>query len=565
MGNVKSSQVDDFVDGKQHGTDKMVVSAGSALGLDNYTIIKTIGTGSSAVVKLAQRKGTGEKVAIKIIDRRTLDHLGLKRVGQEISVWENLEHPGIIQLYEVIVTDRYFCFVCEYAARGDLLEHVRANGRLKGETAKRLCAQLVAAVDYCHSQGVVHRDLKLENVLLDSHGNAKIADWGFGRFYPVDASSRIKEWCGSPPYAAPEIFLGKPYVGPDIDIWSLGVVMYGVVTGKLPFDSETFDGVCAKVISGMFTVPYFMSLECEHLVRGMLSKNLARRFCIQQIKMHVWLEFPRLSVPLGDYTPVPRPRPRQPCLLGAVGSHQKWSGDAGNTWAGVKPRATKPGQNRPRSNTCMINQKKKYAAYGVSVTPVKTRKRSGSLYNPKGGQIETITEAARPASCVPKCESPTPLSSSKEETPKKLHKAVSHRPTAFNSLSRRLFRVINPSLKDKEGEGLATPLDLIDEATKIDGPIQKSDSNSSRKSLPARIEDTRRATPPPDAPENSEAAPKPRFPCVECHRPATAWWNFSKQSPTKCLDCKDKEKFDLLFSKDHTHASSELGVTKIAA
>ena len=123
------------------------------------------------------------------------------------------------------------------------------TGRLKGENAKRVCAQLVAAIEYCHTQGVVHRDLKLENVLLDSLGNAKIADWGFGRFYPVDASSRIKEWCGSPPYAAPEIFLGKPYVGPGIDIWSLGVVIYGIVTGKLPFDAETFDGVCSKVNS----------------------------------------------------------------------------------------------------------------------------------------------------------------------------------------------------------------------------------------------------------------------------------------------------------------------------
>lgn len=119
----------------------------------------------------------------------------------------------------MIATDEYFAFVCEYAPKGDLLEHIRENGRLKGKDAKRICSQLIAALAYCHQQGVVHRDLKLENVLLDVHGNAKLADWGFGRFFSVDSSSRIKEWCGSPPYAAPEIFLGRPYIGPSIDIW----------------------------------------------------------------------------------------------------------------------------------------------------------------------------------------------------------------------------------------------------------------------------------------------------------------------------------------------------------
>jgi len=148
----------------------------------NYGYIKTIGTGSSATVKLGKRLLDDEVIAIKVINKLALDMSGLKRVGQEIAVWENLEHPGVIQLHEVIITDSYYAFVCEYAKRGDLLEHIREHGRLKGDNAKRVCSQLVSALEYCHKQGVVHRDLKLENVLLDEHGNAKLADWGFGRF-----------------------------------------------------------------------------------------------------------------------------------------------------------------------------------------------------------------------------------------------------------------------------------------------------------------------------------------------------------------------------------------------
>ncbi|XP_076322319.1 uncharacterized protein LOC143231653 isoform X2 [Tachypleus tridentatus] len=154
--------------------------------------------------------------------------------------------------------------------------------------ARTVFLQILSAVEYCHNLHVVHRDLKAENLLLDDNLNIKIADFGFSNFYSV--SDKLTTWCGSPPYAAPEVFEGKKYVGPEIDIWSLGVVLYVLVCGSLPFDGTNLQVLRDRVLSGRFRIPYFMSSECEHLIRRMLVLDPVKRFTIEQIKRHKWMQ-----------------------------------------------------------------------------------------------------------------------------------------------------------------------------------------------------------------------------------------------------------------------------------
>ena len=127
--------------------------------------------------------------------------------------------------------------VTEYAAKGDIFDYLVSHGRLAEPQARHFFVQILSAVKYCHSQGVVHRDLKAENLLLDSEGSIKLADFGFSNYF--EEESLLSTFCGSPPYAAPELFEGKQYVGSKVDIWSLGVVLYVLVSGTLPFDGST--------------------------------------------------------------------------------------------------------------------------------------------------------------------------------------------------------------------------------------------------------------------------------------------------------------------------------------
>ncbi|CAH2320218.1 serine threonine- kinase SIK3 isoform X1 [Pelobates cultripes] len=264
-----------------------------------YEIERTIGKGNFAVVKLATHIVTRAKVAIKIIDKTKLDEENLKKIFREVQIMKMLCHPHIIRLYQVMETERMIYLVTEYASGGEIFDHLVAHGRMAEKEARKKFKQIVAAVHFCHCRNIVHRDLKAENLLLDANLNIKIADFGFSnRFTP---GQLLKTWCGSPPYAAPELFEGKEYDGPKVDIWSLGVVLYVLVCGALPFDGSTLQNLRARVLSGKFRIPFFMSTECEHLIRHMLVLEPSKRLSMEQICKHKWmchgeqdLEFERL-------------------------------------------------------------------------------------------------------------------------------------------------------------------------------------------------------------------------------------------------------------------------------
>uniref|UniRef100_A0A8C3UU25 non-specific serine/threonine protein kinase n=1 Tax=Catharus ustulatus TaxID=91951 RepID=A0A8C3UU25_CATUS len=188
----------------------------------------------------------------------------------------------------VMETERMIYLVTEYASGGEIFDHLVAHGRMAEKEARRKFKQIVAAVNFCHCRNIVHRDLKAENLLLDANLNIKIADFGFSNIFTP--GQLLKTWCGSPPYAAPELFEGKEYDGPKVDIWSLGVVLYVLVCGALPFDGSTLQNLRARVLSGKFRIPFFMSTECEHLIRHMLVLDPSKRLSMEQICKHKWMK-----------------------------------------------------------------------------------------------------------------------------------------------------------------------------------------------------------------------------------------------------------------------------------
>ncbi|XP_069965534.1 MAP/microtubule affinity-regulating kinase 3 isoform X2 [Bactrocera oleae] len=252
-----------------------------------YDIERTIGKGNFAVVKLARHRITKNEVAIKIIDKSQLDSINLQKVYREVEIMKRLNHPHIIKLYQVMETKNMIYIVSEYASQGEIFDYIAKFGRMSEGSARSKFWQILSAVEYCHMKNIVHRDLKAENLLLDINMNIKIADFGFSNHFKV--GELLATWCGSPPYAAPEVFEGKQYTGPEIDIWSLGVVLYVLVCGALPFDGSTLQSLRDRVLSGRFRIPFFMSSDCEHLIRRMLVLDPSRRYTINQIKSHRWV------------------------------------------------------------------------------------------------------------------------------------------------------------------------------------------------------------------------------------------------------------------------------------
>ncbi|XP_034405204.1 serine/threonine-protein kinase SIK2 isoform X3 [Cyclopterus lumpus] len=261
-----------------------------------YDIERTLGKGNFAVVKLARHRITKTEVAIKIIDKTQLDAVNLEKIYREVQIMKMLDHPHIIKLYQVMETKNMLYLVTEYAKNGEIFDYLAKHGRLSELEARRKFWQILSAVEYCHNRNIVHRDLKAENLLLDGQMNIKIADFGFGNFF--QPGEPLSTWCGSPPYAAPEVFEGQQYEGPQLDIWSMGVVLYVLVCGALPFDGPTLPVLRQRVLEGRFRIPYFMTEDCEHLIRRMLVLDPSKRLSVAQIKEHKWMAL---------YAPVQRP------------------------------------------------------------------------------------------------------------------------------------------------------------------------------------------------------------------------------------------------------------------
>ncbi|KAI9753340.1 MAG: hypothetical protein M4579_005198 [Chaenotheca gracillima] len=254
--------------------------------LGQYDIIRTLGEGSFGKVKLAVHQISGQQVALKIINRRKLlsrDMAG--RVEREIQYLQLLRHPHIIKLYTVITTPSEIIMVLEYAGQ-ELFEYLVTNGKINEESARRFFQQIICAVEYCHRHKIVHRDLKPENLLLDGSLNVKIADFGLSNI--MTDGNFLKTSCGSPNYAAPEVISGKLYAGPEVDVWSAGVILYVLLVGRLPFDDEYIPHLFKKIAQGTYTVPNYLSHGAVNLIRKMLVVNPVHRITVQEIRQDPW-------------------------------------------------------------------------------------------------------------------------------------------------------------------------------------------------------------------------------------------------------------------------------------
>ncbi|CAB1335304.1 unnamed protein product [Coregonus sp. 'balchen'] len=253
----------------------------------NYRLLKTIGKGNFAKVKLARHILTGREVAIKIIDKTQLNPNSLQKLFREVRIMKILNHPNIVKLFEVIETERTLYLVMEYASGGEVFDYLVAHGRMKEKEARAKFRQIVSAVQYCHQKHIVHRDLKAENLLLDADMNIKIADFGFSNEFTM--GNKLDTFCGSPPYAAPELFQGKKYDGPEVDVWSLGVILYTLVSGSLPFDGQNLKELRERVLRGKYRIPFYMSTDCENLLKRFLVLNPAKRGTLEEIMKDRWI------------------------------------------------------------------------------------------------------------------------------------------------------------------------------------------------------------------------------------------------------------------------------------
>lgn len=184
-------------------------------------IKRKIANGRYGLVKLGEHSSTRAEVAIKIVDKSQLNPVESNSIKTEAEVMSSLNHPNVIQLFEVIETDFELALIMEYASGGDLYNHVIKNKKLSELEACKIFSQIVSGLYYCHRHFIVHRDIKAENIFLDSKGNPKIGDWGFSRVF--NPGLTIETACGSLDYAAPEILTGKISLGPSVDIWALGM------------------------------------------------------------------------------------------------------------------------------------------------------------------------------------------------------------------------------------------------------------------------------------------------------------------------------------------------------
>uniref|UniRef100_A0AAR2JUF8 non-specific serine/threonine protein kinase n=1 Tax=Pygocentrus nattereri TaxID=42514 RepID=A0AAR2JUF8_PYGNA len=265
----------------------------------NYRLLKTIGKGNFAKVKLARHVLTGREVMHKGIIL-SLPHSLLQNLFREVRIMKILNHPNIVKLFEVIETEKTLYLIMEYASGGEVFDYLVAHGRMKEKEARAKFRQIVSAVQYCHQKRIVHRDLKAENLLLDADMNIKIADFGFSNEFTI--GSKLDTFCGSPPYAAPELFQGKKYDGPEVDVWSLGVILYTLVSGSLPFDGQNLKELRERVLRGKYRIPFYMSTDCENLLKKLLVLNPGKRGSLEQIMKDHWMNVGHEEEELKPYT-----------------------------------------------------------------------------------------------------------------------------------------------------------------------------------------------------------------------------------------------------------------------
>ncbi|CDW77508.1 protein kinase domain containing protein [Stylonychia lemnae] len=260
--------------------------------LDYYKFMKLIGKGAFGKVTLGIHKLTGKQVAIKTVDKSLMkDEYQKKKVLQEVHLLKKVRHQNVIRLLEVFESPKHLLMVMEYAGGGDLLQYVKKRRRLEEDEARKIFKQVVYGLAHCHCRSVLHRDIKLDNILLDNEGEIKICDFGVSRI--IKKNQRITEQCGTPAYIAPEIISDSGYEGFNADVWSLGVLLYAMICGTVPFKAQNMHDLHQIITSGSFQYPPqiepLLSDESKDLINKMLVLDPNERISIPEILSHQWM------------------------------------------------------------------------------------------------------------------------------------------------------------------------------------------------------------------------------------------------------------------------------------
>lgn len=252
-----------------------------------FILGRTLGRGTTGKVKAAQHKDNGLEVAVKIVKKQYVK-THKNKIAREIAVMRLLDHPYVLKLYDVLETSQHIFIVMERVKGGELFDYILQKGRLPRQEALRLMAQIIQGMEFCHAHSICHRDLKPENLLLDENLNIKIADFGMAQLSPDGAA--LVTFCGSPHYGSPEVVSGTPYDGRVSDVWSMGVVLYALITGMLPFDNTNVGTLLKMVRRGVYHTPKFVPEDIADLISRMLTIDVTKRIKTYELKYHrCWL------------------------------------------------------------------------------------------------------------------------------------------------------------------------------------------------------------------------------------------------------------------------------------
>lgn len=265
-------------------------STNSVVLFEKYEIGKLLGVGASAKVYHATNVETGKSVAVKVMNKKKLVNGGFSpNIEREISILSRLHHPNIINLFEVLASKTKIYFIVELASAGELFEEVTKKDKLTEEHARKYFRQLISAVKHCHSHGVYHRDLKLDNLLLDENDNLKVTDFGLSAVKnQIRPDGLLHTVCGTPSYVAPEILAKKGYNGAKADVWSCGVVLFAITAGYLPFNDYNITVLYRKIYRGQFRFPKWFSCDLKNLLSRLLDTNPETRISVDEILQDPW-------------------------------------------------------------------------------------------------------------------------------------------------------------------------------------------------------------------------------------------------------------------------------------
>ena len=266
---------------------------------DKFEFVRVIGSGSLSIVALVV-SNDNKYYACKICSRQLLmENNAFEMFEREIRILQSLSHPYLVHLEKVVFDDQLIYQIMEYCEQGELFQYIVDNGPLPIDTARLMFIKLTFALQYIHSKDIAHRDLKPENILLDRDLNPKIAD--FGLCHTANSKQLLSTPCGSPFYAPPEIISNIPYDGKLSDMWSLGVVLFTMVTGSLPWKSSNQTALYRQIIEAQYYIPPKLPVNLRDLIEHLMVAEPRERLSTTQVLMHPWVQESEHMALLNNY------------------------------------------------------------------------------------------------------------------------------------------------------------------------------------------------------------------------------------------------------------------------